>query len=129
MFAVDQATGATRPSSGAFKPDADGVSAYSEMALGAEGLSPSALFLRSTGALARLPVGSIRRIAGLDAVGDPWPRDVPDHPTNAAHALITGMAGISKGARLDLQKAIAEMPGLSIVRPLGPASPTAPPAS
>ena len=117
MLATDRVTGDRRPSSGAFKPDADGVSVYSETELHTANLTYQAVFVSSTGFVARLPVSAIRAVTGLDAVSDPWPRDVPDpdHPRNAAHALITGWAGIPKGTRLDRQKALATSPELRLI--------------
>ena len=102
MVYIDPVTGEQRPTSGAFKPDADGVSVYSRMAMSAVGVEPADLLVRSGNVVVELPVSAVRDSEPpLDAVGDPWPADIPepDHPRNAAHALVVGFDGLTKGQR------------------------------
>src|SRR4051812_5677955 len=100
MVYIDPLTGEQRPTSGAFKPDADGVSVYSHAALSVVGVSSSALLVRAGNVLVELAVAAVRSgEPPLDAVGDPWPADIPepDHARNAAHALVVGFEGLTKG--------------------------------
>ena len=102
MVYIDPVTGEQRPTSGAFKPDADGVSVYSKTAMATVGVEPADLLVRAGNVLVELPLAGIRAAEqALDAVADPWPADIPepDHPRNAAHALVVGFDGLTKGQR------------------------------
>lgn len=116
MVAIDQVTGARRPSSGAFKPDADGVSVYRRQLLEQAGLGPEALITAPQNLVVGVEVGDVRSI-GLGAWNDSWPADVPDpqHPRNAAHALITGLEHLGKKARLRRQQALVALPSMDFV--------------
>lgn len=121
MIAVDQATGARRPSSGAFKPDTDGVSVYSRWAMTAHDLQPGHLLRRNGNLLVSLDVDEIRTLEGLDVIGDPWPDDIEDqqeaaHPRNAAHALITGLPETKK-ARIRRQGELAKLSSVLLLHP------------
>jgi hypothetical protein len=116
MVAIDQVTGVRRPSSGAFKPDADGVSVYRRGVLEQASLGPQDLITAPQNLVVGVEVGDVRSI-GLGAWNDPWPADVPDpeHPRNAAHALITGLGHLGKKARLRRQQALVGLPSMDFV--------------
>jgi hypothetical protein len=113
MLYTDLVTGEIRPSSGAFKPDSDGVSVFREGVLEAALLEPSAIMRRHDDLVARLLVSDVRALT-LDVVDDPWPGDVDD-PANrcyVAHALIVGWNGLGKKRRVKLQRELAQHPNL-----------------
>lgn len=116
MVAIDQVTGARRPTSGAFKPDDDGISVYRHALLEAAGLTPGDVRTSPWNLVVGVGVGDLRTI-DLSVNDDPWPADVPDpqHPRNAAHALIVGMEGMSRGARRRCQKALVALPSVQIL--------------
>lgn len=116
FVAVDQITGERRPSSGAFKPDADGVSVYRHDVLARHGLTSRDLRHASVNLVVRLTCSDVRSIE-LDVRSDPWPNDVddPKHPRNAAHALITGWEGLGTKQRLRRQRALVRLPSLAFV--------------
>jgi hypothetical protein len=117
---TDLQTGERRPSSGAFKPDDDGVSVYRHSKLNAAGLGPADLVLRATNVVVRLSVGDVMTVEPLRVVDDAWPADVdePEHPRNGAHALITGWADLGKGDRRRRQSALSKLPSLTFVYPV-----------
>lgn len=117
MVAVDLETGARRPSSGAFKPDEDGVSVYRRGLLTVTGLGPDDVVRHPLNLVVSVDVRDVRSI-GLGARDDPWPSDIdePDHPRNAAHALITGLERLSRGERKHRQKALVALPSITFVR-------------
>jgi hypothetical protein len=114
MVAVDTITGRRRPSSGAFKPDNDGVSVYRESTLVGVGLGWRDLLVTNSQLIVSLEVADVRTLAHLDVTPDPWPADIPDptHARNAAHALIVGWGELSKNQRLTVQRALACLPSL-----------------
>jgi hypothetical protein len=116
MVAIDQVTGVRRPSSGAFKPDSDGVSVYRRSLLDRDGLGPEDVMTSPRNIVVGLEVGDVRSI-GLGTWNDPWPTDIPDpdHPRNAAHALITGLEHLGRKARLRRQQALVAVPSLKFV--------------
>lgn len=116
MVAYDQETGERRPSSGAFKPDADGVSVYRRSRLEEEGLSASDVVRQPWNLVVSVDVGDIRSIA-LGVHDDPWPFDVdePEHPRNGAHALITGLQHLGKKARRRRQQELVGLPSITFV--------------
>lgn len=118
MVVVDALSGVRRPSSGAFKPDDDGVSVYRESVLQGRGLTAADVVVRPGNLVVSLPVRAVRAIS-LGVSDDPWPRDIPDpdHPRNAAHALIIGWDGLGKSARRQRQRALSELPSLRFVFP------------
>lgn len=118
MLAIDAVTGQRRPSSGAFKPDADGVSIYRASRLAATGLGVVAVVRDPWNVVVALGVGDVRAVP-LGVRDDPWPDDIdePEHPRNAAHALITGWQGLGKNERRRRQRALAEAPSLRLVYP------------
>jgi hypothetical protein len=118
MVAVDQATGERRPTSGAFKPDDDGVSVYQQSVLRAHGLGPADLVRSSLNLVVEVLAGDLRTI-DLDVRPDPWPGDTddPGHPRNAAHALIVGMERLGKKARLNKQRALVRLASIRFAYP------------
>ncbi|MDA8281348.1 MAG: hypothetical protein M0Z63_13195 [Actinomycetota bacterium] len=119
MIAVDVLTGALRPSSGAFKPDDDGVSVYRESLLQRDSLTPADVVRAPQNLVVALRVGAVRSIRPLGVRDDPWPAGIPDedHPRNAAHALIKGWDGLTTSERRRRQKALAELPSLEFIYP------------
>ena len=119
MIAVDVLTGDRRPTSGAFKPDDDGVSVYRESLLQQASLSAADVVRAPQNLVVALPVGAVRSIRPLGVRDDPWPTRIPDedHPRNAAHALINGWDGLSTSERRRRQKALAELPSLEFIYP------------
>ena len=116
FVAVDQITGERRPSSGAFKPDADGVSVYRHDSLERHGLTARDLLHTPINLVVRMACSDVRSIE-LDVMSDPWPSDVddPTHPRNAAHALITGWEGLGTKERLRRQRALVRLPSVAFV--------------
>jgi hypothetical protein len=116
MVAIDQVTGIRRPSSGSFKPDADGVSVYRRGLLEQNGLGPEDVITGPRNLVVGVEVGDVRSI-GLGAWNDPWPTGIPDpeHPRNAAHALITGLEHLGKKTRLRRQQALVALPSIEFV--------------
>jgi len=119
MLRIDLATGERRPTSGAFQPDEDGVSVYRESRLHEQDLTAADLVKAPQNLVVSLGVGEIRAVANLGVRDDPWPSDVDqaDHPRNAAHALITGWAALSRNERRERQRALATLPSLQFVYP------------
>jgi hypothetical protein len=120
MVVVDQLTGARRPSSGAFKPDVDGVSVYRRSRLVAKRLTEADLVRAPQNLVVELGIGEIRCLARLDVKDDPWPADTlvePRHPRQAAHALIVGWDGLSRGEKRARQQTLAALPSLRFVYP------------
>ena len=116
MVAVDPLTGARRPSSGAFKPDPD-ISVYRSSVLAAHDLDARALLKAPQNLVVSIDVADVRHHASLGVCDDPWPQDVddPNHPRNAAHALIVGWAGLTKSQRRERQRALTTAPSLRFV--------------
>lgn len=116
MVVVDLETGTRRPSSGAFKPDQDGISVYRHQLLAGAGLGPNALVRDPLNLVVAVDVGEVRSI-DLGVRDDPWPTGIPEqeHPRNAAHALITGFEGLGQGARKRRQQALVTLPSIRFV--------------
>lgn len=109
MVTIDKATGLRRPSSGAFKPDEDGISVFRDSVLRKRELSAEVLADRSLGQLiASIRVGQVRQ-GDMGVRDDPWPPGVPDpsHPKWEAHALIVGFEQLSKNDRIRKQRLLA----------------------
>jgi hypothetical protein len=119
MVSIDVGTGLRRPSSGAFKPDEDGVSVYRDSVLRAAGLSPVDLVRAPQNLVVIVTVSDVRSIPPLDVRDDPWPPSVPDagHPRNGAHALIVGWDGLSTSERKRRQREIVRLPSMRFVHP------------
>lgn len=113
MVAIDQVTGTRRPSSGSFKPDSDGVSVFRRSLLQRDGLGPRDVITSSGQLVVGVEVGDVRSIA-LGALDDPWPTGIPEpeHPRNAAHALITGLEHLGRASRLRRQRALVALPSV-----------------
>jgi hypothetical protein len=119
MVAFDPVTNEWRPSSGAFKPDEDGVSVYRRSLLEEAGLSGRDVQIKPENLVAGVVVGDVRSLA-LGVVNDPWPPDVPepDHPRNGAHSLVTGLGSLGKGERIRRQREIVKLPSIRFI--IGP---------
>ena len=80
------------------------------------GLGPEDVITGPRNLVVGVEVGDVRSI-GLGAWNDPWPSDIPDpeHPRNAAHALITGLEHLGKKARLRRQQALVVLPSIEFV--------------
>ncbi|MDX2762850.1 hypothetical protein [Streptomyces europaeiscabiei] len=104
------------PSSAAFAPDTDGASVYLDSLVQANSLEPPDVTHAPTDSVWTLPVGQVREL-NLGVRRDPWPQDVddPEHPRYAAHALITGLLGLSKKQRIRAQKGLARSTSLKCV--------------
>jgi len=116
MVRVDLETGERRPSSGAFRPDADGVSVYRRSVLEEGGLGASDVVRNPWNLVVSVNVGEVRSIE-LGVRDDAWPADIvePTHPRNAAHALITGLERLGKSRRVRRQRDLVELPSVAIV--------------
>lgn len=95
----DDGAARRRPSSANFKVkrDEDGLSVYRHDVLAQRGLDARALLKKPLSGVVSLSASVIRG-ENLDVVPDPWPKetDDPEHPRNAAHALVTGLESLSR---------------------------------
>lgn len=116
MVAVDLLNQQRRPTSGAFKPDDDGVSVYRKSKLEAARITAADLVRVPQNIVVSLDVGDIRSLE-LGVRDDAWPADVDDrdHPRNGAHALIVGWNGLGKNERIRRQQALTRVPSLRLV--------------
>lgn len=85
--------------------------------LDAAGLGPDDVVRNPWNLVVSVDVGDIRSIR-LGARDDPWPADIdePEHPRNAAHALITGLERLGKNGRRRRQKDLVLLPSITFVR-------------
>jgi hypothetical protein len=131
MVALDEGTGRRRLTSACFKlskaddgtgkkiPE-DGISVYLASVLHDHDMDAHALVKEpAINVIAAVPASEPRRLV-LDVVADPWPEhtDDPDHPGNAAHALITGMDRKSRMEQARAAQALAAVARV-VVSPLG----------
>jgi hypothetical protein len=117
QLARDSGTGEiVGPTSAAFNPDTDGASVYLDSVIQAGGLDVRDVTHSVTDSVWALRVGQVRELS-LGVRRDPWPQDVddPEHPRYAAHALITGLIGLSKRSRIQAQKGLARAESLKCV--------------
>lgn len=119
MLVRDEVSGERRPSSAAFKPDADGISVYRLDVLTGSGLGPADLCTRDAQLVVTVQTADVRS-QGLGVRPDPWPLDVddPGHPRHAAHALIIGFATLSRGERRRRQQSLTRCTSLRFVHGL-----------
>jgi len=119
MIAIDALTGLRRPSSGAFKPDDDGVSVYRESRLIENELTAADVVRAPQNLVVAITVADVRSIPPLGVRDDPWPVDIPDeeHLRNAAHALIVGWNGLTRSERRRHQQQLTECPSLEFIFP------------
>lgn len=119
MFVINLITHERSPAKAAFRPDPDGLSVYSWWAVQELELELGDLLQRRQNVLIRLAIDEVRRIDGVDVVGDPWPRDVldPDHRRNGAHALIKGVeTTLPRGVWRERRDALLQL-ACEIVKP------------
>jgi hypothetical protein len=111
-------TDPVRPASGGFQPDADGLSVYRHSILASltPPLNGRAVAIRPGDVVVGFTVRDVRA-SKLGVKDDPWPNDVvePDHPRNAAHALIVGWDGLGKNARVRRQRDLTRLPSLAFI--------------
>jgi hypothetical protein len=121
FYAVNTETGERRLSSACFKlrSDETGLSIYSETIIQRLELSYADVCRKPHNAVASIP-GSEPPKHGLRTEPDPWPDDAPEpeHPRNAAHAVISGIPDLAKPARNQLARDLAKIAVL--VHPLRP---------
>lgn len=118
QYAVDRETGKRWPTSAAFmpKPQEDGLSVYRRTRLAAADLDASAVATRPEHIVFGMEAGDVRVIK-LGIRDDAWPRGIPDadHPRNAAHALIVGWEGMTRGEIKRRARELAKLPSLRLV--------------
>ncbi|WP_156664556.1 hypothetical protein [Mycobacterium sp. 852002-51057_SCH5723018] len=110
FYAINTQTGERQLTSACFKlrPDESGLSVYSKTVIDRLGLTYAAVCRKPLNAVASIS-GTEPPRHGLRTDPDPWPEDVPEpeHPRNAAHALIMGIAAMERGQQRDLARAFA----------------------
>ena len=104
----------SRPQSGGFDHDTDGVSVFRQAVLLEldPPLGPEAVGDVVVG-FSAADVRSLR----LGVRADPWPQDVPDkgHPRYAAHALVTGLDQLGRRERKRRQQDLVKVPSMKFV--------------
>jgi hypothetical protein len=113
---VDAATGESRPSSGAFMPDQDGLSVYRRDVLYQHGLLAVDVAAAATNVVVSVDVGEVRSL-NLGVHSDPWPADSDGHPRDVAHALVKGLYELGKSPQLRCRRALASLPSMRVVYP------------
>lgn len=115
---MDDESGETRLSSGSFAPDEDGVSVYRTHVLRTLNLGPDCLIRSPLNGVAELAARAVRA-EELDVKPDPNPKNTgePEHPRDAAHALIIGLGELSKSRRRKAQRALAAAATIIIQSP------------
>jgi hypothetical protein len=110
----DLVSGTRRPTSGAFKPDADGVSVYQSTLLADAGLSARDVMVHESNLVVGFLTADVRAI-GLGIVPDRWPPDDQGHARGVAHALLIGLETLSKNERHRRQKQLATVASMRFV--------------
>jgi hypothetical protein len=115
----DQITGRrVKPASGAFNPDADGVSVFRRSILAEQEppLGPADLVVDPRNSVVGFTVEDLRSIL-LGIKADQWPQDVgdPKNPIYAAHALIKGLNQLSTNQMKKRRKLVSELPSMTFV--------------
>lgn len=95
MMVVDDATGETRISSGAFKLDEDGCSVYRSAVLATHGLDARAVVRAPQNAVVAVTAATVRSVS-LGVRPDPNPPEGDGHPRDEAHALIVNARSLGK---------------------------------
>jgi hypothetical protein len=112
FYAVNTATGERYFSSSCFKlrPDETGLSIFSETIIKRLELTYADVCRKPHNAVASLP-GSEPPRRGLRTEPDPWPEDAPEpeHPRNAAHAVINGIDALTKPDQRQLARDFAKI--------------------
>jgi len=110
FYAINTKTGERRFTSACFKlhPDETGLSIYSKTVIELLDLTLAAVCRKPHNAVASIPGAEPPR-RGLRTDPDPWPQDVPEpeHPRNAAHALIMGITAMERPQQRDVARAFA----------------------
>jgi hypothetical protein len=110
----DPVTGKRRPSSGAFKPDDDGVSVYQSTLLETAGLSPADVMTDSANLVVGFLAADVRGL-GLGIRPDRWPPDDQGHPRGVAHALLTGLEELGKNEQHRRRQDLAKVASMRFV--------------
>jgi hypothetical protein len=112
FYAVNTETGERNLTSACFKirSDETGLSIFSGTIIERLGLGYADVCRKPLNAVAAIP-GSEPPRHGLRTEPDPWPDDAPepDHPRNAAHAVINGIADLAKPARNQIARDLAKV--------------------
>ncbi|NEC47527.1 hypothetical protein G3I18_02850 [Actinospica acidiphila] len=98
------------PSSAAFKPHEDGTSVYVRRILDDYDVGPAGISDNPQNSVWELEAKKIRE-QELDVIPDAWPQGIPNpnHPRNAAHALIVGWDDLSRKQVDKKAKALARL--------------------
>lgn len=114
---VDALTGTTRPTSGSFMPDADGLSIYRRDILDQNALTAVDVTIDpTTNGVCSVDVGDVRSL-GLGLRNNPWPADSDGHPRDIAHALVKGLNELGRKPQLRCRQALAKLPSTRMVYP------------
>jgi hypothetical protein len=107
FYAVNTETGERHLTSACFKlrPDETGLSIYSRTIITRSNLTYTDVCRKPHNAVASIP-GSDPPTRGLSTDPDPWPADAPEpnHPRNAAHAVVNGITALEPGERRQLAR-------------------------
>ena len=95
MMVIDEASGATRASSGAFKLDSDGCSVYRRSILEAHDLAVEALVRDPLNVVVSITALEVRDVH-LGVRADPWPPHSDGHARDVAHALLVNPDELGK---------------------------------
>lgn len=117
---VNTETGEARLSSACFKlrSDETGLSIYSQTIVTRRSLTYEDVCRKPHNAVASIS-GTEPLCHGLQTIADPWPPDAPepDHPRNAAHAIINGIRQLAPSKQRKLARDLAKI--AVIVHPVG----------
>jgi hypothetical protein len=120
FYAKNTETGERQLTSACFKlgRDETGLSIYSKTTIERRNLTCADVCRKPHNAVASIP-GSEPPRRGLTTEPDPWPDDVPEpeHPRNAAHALIMGIADMAPNKQRQLARDFAGIAVLTHVPP------------
>jgi hypothetical protein len=112
FYAVNTETGKRTLTSACFKlrRDETGLSIYSRKIIKRRGLTFGDVCRKPLNAVAAIP-GADPPERGLRTDPDPWPSDAPEpeHPRNAAHALINGIPDMAPSDQKQLAREWADM--------------------
>lgn len=112
FYAVNTETGERQVTSACFKlrTDETGLSIFSEAIIARREMSYADVCRKPHNAVASIPGAEPPR-HGLRTEPDPWPPDAPepDHPRNAAHAVVNGIPALEPSAQRKVARAMARI--------------------